>query len=425
MEAIVERCCGIDVHSAELVVCVLLGPADRKPRKEIRRFPTFSRDLLELRDWLAELGVTHIAMESTGMYWKPVYAVFEGDFEVIVGNAHHIKNVPGRKTDVKDSEWIADLVRHGLIRASFVPPEPIRRLRDLLRYRRKLVQARTAERNRLLNVLEQANIKLACVASDVFGVSGMRMLEAMSHGESDPRKLAALALGRLRAKLDDLRLALDGGLDEHHRFMLDIQLGRLRQLDDDLKRLHTKIEELLLPLQEKRELLTQIPGVGPLAAAIILSEVGTDMSAFPSAHALTAWAGLAPGNHESAGKRLRGTTRKGNRSLLSILVESAQAAARAKGSYFKDKFHRLRTRRGYKRAAVAIARKILIAVFHMLKNNAPFRELGEAYLDAKSKRRTVTHLKQRIERLGFDVTVKAKSLSPTAPPDPAQQALFS
>ena len=425
MEAIVERCCGIDVHSAELVVCVLLGPADRKPRKEIRRFPTFSRDLLELRDWLAELGVTHIAMESTGMYWKPVYAVFEGDFEVIVGNAHHIKNVPGRKTDVKDSEWIADLVRHGLIRASFVPPEPIRRLRDLLRYRRKLVQARTAERNRLLNVLEQANIKLACVASDVFGVSGMRMLEAMSHGESDPRKLAALALGRLRAKLDGLHLALDGGLDEHHRFMLDIQLGRLRQLDDDLKRLHTKIEELLLPLQEKRELLTQIPGVGPLAAAIILSEVGTDMSAFPSAHALTAWAGLAPGNHESAGKRLRGTTRKGNRSLLSILVESAQAAARAKGSYFKDKFHRLRTRRGYKRAAVAIARKILIAVFHMLKNNAPFRELGEAYLDAKSKRRTVTHLKQRIERLGFDVTVKAKSLSPTAPPDPTQQALFS
>ena len=272
MEAIVERCCGIDVHSAELVVCVLLGPADRKPRKEIRRFPTFSRDLLELRDWLAELGVTHIAMESTGMYWKPVYAVFEGDFEVIVGNAHHIKNVPGRKTDVKDSEWIADLVRHGLIRASFVPPEPIRRLRDLLRYRRKLVQARTAERNRLLNVLEQANIKLACVASDVFGVSGMRMLEAMSHGESDPRKLAALALGRLRAKLDGLHLALDGGLDEHHRFMLDIQLGRLRQLDDDLKRLHTKIEELLLPLQEKRELLTQIPGVGPLAAAIILSE---------------------------------------------------------------------------------------------------------------------------------------------------------
>jgi transposase len=432
MQAIVERCCGIDVHSAELVVCVLVGSADAKPRKEIRRFPTFTTNLCELRDWLHELGVTHVGMESTGKYWKRLYALLEDDFEVIVGNARHIKNVPGRKTDVRDSEWIADLIRHGLIRPSFVPPKPIRELRDLTRYRRKLVQGRSSERCRLLNVLEQAGIKLACVASDVFGASGIRMIEAMIAGERDPDKLAQLALGRLRNKLGELRLALEGGLDEHHRFMLEMQHQRLASIEHDIATLEAKIEEKLLPYQAQRELLAQIPGVGPRAAAAIISELGVDMSAFVTASSLTAWAGLAPGNHESAGKRLRGTTRKGNVWLQSTLVEAAQSASRAAGTYFKNKFHRLRSRRGYKRAAVAIARKILVAVFHMLSKNEPFRELGDAYLDAKNRRRTINHLRERLERLGLTVTLRRQPTSRAEDADvpaprtrPPQQALFS
>src|SRR5213594_641798 len=256
MEAIVERVCGLDVHQATVVACLLVGQAHEKPRKEIRTFAAFTEDLMKLREWLQSEGCTHVAMESTGVYWRPVYAILEDAFEIIVGNAHHIRNVPGRKTDVKDSEWIADLVRHGLIAKSFVPPKPIRELRDLLRYRRKLVESRTAERNRLLKLLETANIKLASVASDVFGVSGMGMLRAILKGEATPEQMAQLAKGRMRRKVDDLVLALDGRVEEHHRFLLGLQISRLEQADADVARLDQRIDERLNPYTESHARLT-------------------------------------------------------------------------------------------------------------------------------------------------------------------------
>ena len=283
MEAIVERCCGLDVHQATVVACMLVGGAHQRPRKEVRSFGTKTRELMELRDWLREHGCTRVGMEATGIYWKPVHAVLEDDFEIIVGNAHHIKNVPGRKTDVKDSEWIADLLRHGLISKSFVPPKPIRELRDLLRYRRKLVENRSAERNRLLKLLETANIKLASVASDVFGVSGMAMLKALVRGDASPKEMAQLAKKLLRRKLAELELALEGKVEEHHRFILEMQLSRLEQLDQHVAKLDERIDAKLAPYREQHARLTKIPGIDRVVAAVLVSELGTDMSVFKSA----------------------------------------------------------------------------------------------------------------------------------------------
>lgn len=405
MEPIIERCCGLDVHQATVVACVLVGGAHQKPRKEIRSFGTKTRELMELRQWLRDHGVTHVGMEATGIYWKPVHAVLEDDFEVVVGNAHHIKNVPGRKTDVKDSEWIADLLRHGLIAKSFVPPKPIRELRDLLRYRRKLVESRSAERNRLQKLLETANIKLASVASDVFGVSGMAMLKALVRGDATPAQMAQLARKRLRQKLGELELALEGKVEEHHRFILEMQLARLEQLDEHVTKLDARIDAKLAPYREHRERLTQIPGVDRVLAAVIIAELGTDMRVFKSAAHLAAWAGVCPGNNESAGKRKKGNARKGNVHLMTALVEAAHGASRKKDSYFKDKFFRLKARRGYLRAAVAIAHKILKAVYVMLSTGADYRDLGAAYLDATDARRVTGNLVRRLERLGYKVTI--------------------
>jgi transposase len=408
MDPIIERCCGLDVHQATVVACVLVGAANQKARKESRTFGTKTRELMDLRDWLLERGVTHVGMEATGIYWKPVYAVLEDDFGLVVGNAHHIRNVPGRKTDVKDSEWIADLLRHGPIARSFVPPKPIRELRDLLRYRRKLVESRSAERNRLQKLLETANIKLASVASDVFGVSGMAMLKALVRGEATPAEMAQLAKKRLRQKLADLELALEGKVEEHHRFILEMQLARLEQLDEHVSKLDARIEANLALYREHRERLVQIPGVDRVLSAVIIAELGTDMTVFKSAAHLAAWAGVCPGNNESAGKRKPGTSRKGNVHLMTALVEAAHAASRKKDTYFKDKFFRLKARRGYLRAAVAIAHKILKAVYVMLSTGAAYRELGAAYLDASDARRVADNLVRRLERLGYDVTLAAR-----------------
>ena len=409
MEAIVERVCGLDVHQATVVACLLVGQAHEKPRREIRTFAAFTEDLMKLRDWLQSEGCTHVGMESTGVYWKPVYAILEDAFEIIVGNAHHIRNVPGRKTDVKDSEWIADLLRHGLIAKSFVPPKPIRELRDLLRYRRKLVESRTAERNRLLKLLETANIKLASVASDVFGVSGMLMLRAILKGEATPDQMAQLAKGRMRRKAPDLARALEGKVEEHHRFLLAFQLRRLEQVDADLVLLEQRIDDRLKPYVEPRARLTQIPGVDRVLAAVMIAELGIDMTVFHSANHLAAWAGVCPGNNESAGKRKSGRVRKGNVHLKTALIEAANAAAQKKGSYLKDKFFRLKARRGHKRSAMAIARKILISAYHMLATGASYKELGEAYLDGLSKDRVTLNLVRRLQRLGFDVQIQPKA----------------
>jgi transposase len=406
MEAIVERCAGLDVHQATVVACVLCGSATARPRQELRTFGTTTPQLLALREWLQACGVTHVGMESTGVYWKPVYAVLEEAFELIVGNARHIKAVPGRKTDVKDSEWLAQLVRHGLIRRSVVPPRPIRALRDLVRFRRKLVESRTTERNRVLKLLETANLKLASVISDVFGVSGMRMLRAVAAGEAEPTTLADQACGALRPKRAALIAALTGSVESHHRLLLQLHLERLDQVEAQLERLATLITEQLAPYRDAHTRLQEIPGVGPAIAAVLLAELGLDMAVFHDAHHLAAWAGICPSNNESAGKHRSTAIRKGNVSLKTALVEAAQAAARTKGTYLRDKFHRLRARRGYKRAIVAIAHKILIAAYHLLGGAPAYRELGPTYLDTLDTRRTVRSLTRRLERLGFVVTLE-------------------
>ena len=331
MEVIIERCCGLDVHQETVVACVLIGAPGERPRKEIRTFRTMTHDLEALRDWLQELGVTQVGMESTGVYWRPVYAVLEGRFDLIVGNARHIRNVPGRKTDVKDAEWIADLVRHGLIAKSFVPPAPLRELRELLRYRRKLVESQAAERNRLLKLLETANIKLASVASDVFGVSGRAMLRALIEGEASAEAMADLARGQLRRKHADLILALDGRVEEHHRFLLAMQLRRLEAIEADIAALDQRVGERLQPYCAQHALLMQIPGVDWLVAAVLIAEIGVDMSVFLSVYHLAAWAGVCPGNRESAGKQKSGRARKGNVHLRTMLVGAAISAVLNEG----------------------------------------------------------------------------------------------
>src|SRR5438132_608569 len=405
MQTLVERGCGLDVHQATVVACLLIVLQNGKVQKQIRTFGTTTRELQSLREWLLSEGCTHIAMESTGMYSKAVDGILEGALEIVVANAQHVKKIPGRKTDVKDAEWIADLLCHGLLRSSFVPPKPIRELRDLTRYRRKLVESQTAERNRLLKLLETANIKLASVATDVFGVSGRLMLEALVEGKATPQEMAELAKGRLRQKIDELGPALEGKLEEHHRFLLRLQLDRLEAAEKDLAVLEQRLQEKLKPYAEQLTLLDEIPGVDWTLAAVIIAELGVDMSVFGSVSQLASWAGVCPGNNESAGKRKSSRIPSGNVYLKSGLVEAANAAGRAKGTYLRDKFFRLKARRGYKRAVVAIAHKILVAIYHMLSQQVSYNDLGDLYLDKLNKNHLTRNLVHRLERLGYAVTL--------------------
>ena len=406
MQTLVERGCGLDVHQATVVACLLIVLNNGNIQKQVRTFGTTTRELLALREWLLSQGCTHVAMESTGVYWKPVYALLEGAFEIVVANAQQVKKVPGRKTDVKDAEWIADLLCHGLLRSSFVPPPPIRALRDLTRYRRKLVETQTAERNRLLKLLETANIKLASVATDVFGVSGRLMLKALVKGEASPQEMAGLAQKRLRGKIPELVPALEGKLQEHHRFLLRLQLDRLEAAEKDLALLEQSIREKLQPYEVQLALLDGIPGVNWTLAAVIIAELGVDMSVFQNVAQLTSWVGVCPGSNESAGTRTSSRIPKGNVYLKTALVEAAQSAAKAKGTYLRDKFYRLKARRGYKRAAVAVAHKILVAIYHMLSNQVVYNELGDVYLDTLNKHRITHNLVHRLERLGYIVTLE-------------------
>lgn len=425
MDAIIERCCGLDVHRDSIMACLLTGRADEKPEKQLRTFGTMSRDLHAMARWLRENECTHVAMESTGVYWMAPHKALEPHVELVVGNARHLSKVPGRKTDVLDSEWLAELLRHGLIRKSFIPPPPIRELRDLTRYRRKLVQSRSAERNRLQKLLETANIKLASVMSDVFGVSGMDMLRALVEGQFGPAEIAKLARGKLRKKMHLLTLALDAPFEEHHRYLLRTQLSRLEELDGNIAEVEQRIADKLVPYAEQHGRLMQIPGVSDIAASVIIAEIGVDMSVFASPQACAAWAGVSPGNNESAGKRKSGRTPRGNPHLKSLLVEAAQAASRKKGSYLRDKFHRIRARRGYKRAVVAIAHKILISAYHMLATGEDYRELGDGYLDTKDEQRLKQRLVKRLEGLGYQVTLQAQEWTPeTQVPESADADTF-
>jgi transposase len=409
MEAIVECCAGLDVHQATVVACLNNGPPTKRSRKEVRTFGTTRHELGKMRDWLLVSGCTLVAMESTGIYWRPVYAELETHFELTVGNAQHIKNVPGRKTDVKDCEWISDLARHGLIAKSLVPPRPIRDLRDLTRYRRKLSQTQAAERNRLIRMLESANIKLSGLVSDVFGVSGRAMLLALIEGEASPAEMAQHARGRMRRKRPALELALDGNLDDHHRFVLRMQFERIKETEALIERLDERLREKLAPYGEPLGRLMQIPGVDWVIAATIIAEIGVDMGAFVNADHLASWTGICPGNHESAGKQRSGKIRKGNVHLKTALVSAAMGAARTRGCYLGEKHRRMRARRGEMRAHVAIAHKILVAVYHVLATGSDYQDLGPTYLDRIDQRRTANQLTRRLRDLGYDVQLALKA----------------
>jgi transposase len=408
VEPIYPCCAGLDVHKDTVVACLRRIEPGGKAHKEVRTFGTMTRDLLALSDWLAAAGVTHVAMESTGVYWKPIFNLLEGRFEVLLVNAQHVKQVPGRKTDVKDCEWIAQLLQHGLLRGSFIPPRPLRELRDLTRQRVQLLAERTAVANRIQKVLEDANIKLASVASDVLGVSGRAMLGALVRGEADPARLAELAKRRLRGKIPQLRSALHGQVTEHHRFLLGLLMDHLRHLEDWVERLSARIEEVMGPLAEQVRRLTTIPGVETRAAQNILAEIGPDMSPFPTAGHLASWAGVCPGNNQSAGKRRGGQTTRGNRWLRQAVVQSAWAASRSKGTYLSAHYRRLAARRGKKRAALALGHTLLVTIYHMLREGTDYSDLGPDYLDRLQSERLARSLVRRLEGLGHRVILEPR-----------------
>jgi len=405
MEVVYPRCCGLDLHKKRVVACLIVPGADGAPQKEVRTFGTMTDQLLSLADWLAAAGCTHVAMESTGVYWKPVYNLLEGIFELLLVNARHMKAVPGRKTDVKDCEWIAELLRHGLLQASFVPDRPQRELRELTRYRTALIQARSAEINRLQKTLEGANIKLASVATDIMGTSGRQMLAALVEGTTDGAVLAQLAKGRLREKLPALEQALTGRMGAHQRFLLARQLAHITFLDEQIEQLSAEIVERLHPFQEMIDRLDTIPGVGRRVAEVVVAEIGTDLTRFPTAGHLASWAGMCPGNNESAGRRKSGATRKGSPWLRMALIEAAQAAARTRNTYLMAQYRRLAARRGRKKALVAVGHSILVIAYYLLTRQTNYQELGGQYFDERDRQAVERRLVRRLEALGYKVSL--------------------
>jgi transposase len=410
MNLMYERCAGLDVHKRSVLVCASTPDAQGQRHKERRTFSTMTPELLRLRQWLKDLGVTHVAMESTGSFWKPIFNILEGHMEILVVNAQHLKAVPGRKTDVKDAEWIADLLQHGLLRPSFVPPAFQRELRELTRYRTSLVEERSRIINRLQKTLEDTNLKLASVASDLMGRSARDMLAALLAGEVDPSVLAQLARGRMRAKRDLLEQALQGLLQPHHRFLLTEQLADIDALDEAIERMSSEIAQHLRPYETLIQRLSTIPGIKRRLAEVILAEIGPDMSRFPSARHLASWAGMCPGNNESAGKRLSGRTRKGSPWLRSALVEAAHAAIHSKDSYLSAQYQRLSIRRGGKKATIAVGHTLLVIIYQLLSQDKDYEDLGGNYFDEWDRQAVKKRLVRRLEKLGYEVT-----LEPTSP----------
>ena len=443
MDILYTHCAGLDVHKKTVVVCCIVPGKDGTPQRLRRSFSTMTQDLLLLADWLTSLGVTHVAMEATGEFWKPVYNILESSFVLLVVNARHIKNVPGRKTDVKDAEWIADLLRHGLLRASFIPPLPQRDLRDLTRQRTNLVQDRATVVLRLQKVLEWANLKLTSVATDITGASARAMLEGIIGGEGDAAALAELAHGRMRSKREALVQALTGRVREHHRYLLAQHLMQMDFLDEQIEDLEGQIRQMVvheggqdgppshgeegegpdtsreatsggdsrdggsvMAWADAVELLDTIPGVGRTAAEQIIAEVGTDMGRFRSAAHLASWAKLCPGNDESAGKRRSGKTGQENRWLRSVLVQAAWAAVKVKDSHLASVYHRLAGRRGAKRAIVAVAHRILVATYYMLREHTSYSEPGAPPADEQRKATVLSRMLKRIEKLGYTVRLE-------------------
>ena len=429
MRVIYERVAGLDVHKKTVVACRMRVTADKRIEWETKTFGTMSGDLLSLYDWLSEWDVKQVALESTADYWKPVFNILEDGFEVILVNAQHVKKVPGRKTDASDAEWLAELMLHGLLKASFIPAKPQRVLRELTRYRSTLVRERARVVNRVEKLLESTNIKLSSVVTDVVGVSAKAMLTELAAGATDPQALAELAKGRLRNKMKELEAALTGTVAEHQRFILAQQLGHIDFLDEQIEALSQEIsrhlERMSRPATDHEngsgpsetgsepplswntavELLDTIPGVDQRIAEVILAEVGLDMSQFATADDLASWAGFAPGNHQSGGKRYSGRTTKGNRPIGAALNQAAWAASRTKDTFFKARYHRLAARRGKKRAIVAIGRSILVSIWYMLSRQQPYQDLGADYYDQRRKETKVSYLTKQLAKLGFVVSL--------------------
>jgi transposase len=408
MQVVHERCAGLDVHKKTVVACRITPQAEGGWRREIRTFGTLTDELLTLADWLRVGGVSHIAMESTGVYWKPIYNLLEAEFGVVLVNAQHIKFVPGRKTDVNDAQWIAELLQHGLLKASYIPPVAQRDLRELIRYRTSLIQERTREANRVQKVLEDANIKLGAVASNVLGMSGREMLEQIIAGQEDSAQLAQLARGRLRPKIAELERALTGRIRESHRLLLKLHLEHLDDLNNKISQLSGEIDRLLLPFDPMKaiERLDGIPGVNQTIAQVIVAELGLEMSRFPTAAHAASWAGLAPGRHESAGRNRSSRIRQGNKHLKAALVQAAHAAGKRKDHDLGAQYRRLASRRGKQRAAIAVAHSILVIVYHMLQRGTEYVELGGDYFDRRTQQQTQQRLVKRLEQLGYKVTLE-------------------
>lgn len=405
MDVLFERCCGLDVHKKVVVACVIITRPEAAPERIVHSFGTMTTDLLQLADWLETCGVSHVAMESTGVYWQPIWNLLEDRFSLLLVNAQHVHQVPGHKTDVRDCEWLADLLRHGLLRGSFVPARSQRELRELVRYRTAVVRQRAQVTNRVQKTLEAANIKLASVATNVVGVSGRAILAGLANGESDAAALAEHARGRMRLKRSELERALSGRMGPHQEFLLQEQLALLNSLDASIDRINVEIARRLQPHAEVAERLDAIPGIGPRIIQIILAEIGPDLTRFPSAAHLASWVGLCPGNHESAGHQRTGRTRKGNPWLRTALVEAAQAAARSKHSYLAAQFRRLAARRGVKKALVAVAHSLLGIIYAMLTRGTPYADLGPDYFDTRDRHHTTKRLLARLEHLGYHVTL--------------------
>ncbi len=401
MQVLYPRCAGLDVHKDSVVARIRC--VSEPPHDEVRSFATTTSALLDLNEWLSAHQVTHVAMEATGVYWKPVWHLLEGDFELVLANAQHIRNVPGRKTDVNDATWIADLLAHGLIRSSFVPPAPIQELRDLTRTRKQLVREISQHSSRIQKILEDANLKLGSVLSDVLGKSGRAILRALIGGETNPEKLADLAQGTARKKRPELIEALHGRIRDHHRGLLKVHLDLVTALEQALANIDATVGKTLAPIHQSARLLTTLPGVSDITAQVMVAEIGVDMSRFPTAAHLISWAGLCPRSDESAGKRRSTRVRKGAPWLKVALVTAAWAAVRVKDSYLQAQFHRLRSRRGAKKAILAVAASMLTAAYHMLKSGVEYKDLGADHFTRRDRSKMIQRLVRRINDLGCQV----------------------